>query len=76
MLKQLKKCNLRPNIMMLACNFRTLVSGMRIAANSRPVWVPGKLKISQPYTVIYILSPKKKSWFLKSLVLSTWYNGF
>lgn len=61
MFKQLKKSNLWPNIMMLACNFRTLGWGMRIAANSRPVLVPDKLKISRPYTVINFLSPKKES---------------
>lgn len=61
MFKQLKTCNLRPNIMMLACNFRTLGWSMRIAANSRSVCVPGKFKIGWPYTVINFLSPKKET---------------
>ena len=34
---------------------------MSIAANSRPVCVPGKLKISRPYKVINFLSPKKET---------------
>lgn len=61
MFKQLETCNLWTNIMILACNFRTLCWSMRTAANSRPVCIHGKLKISRPYKVINFLSPKKET---------------